>query len=414
MKILYIQHAGSPGGSNNSLLFTLQAMDPKRYEPIVAMVFPSEWGTDFYPSAGFKVIKAPDLCVFRHTTAGWGCLSKPRSLIELGRNICRWRQGGKAALKLVEQEKPDLVHLNSVILAAVAAAFLKEGIPFVWHVRESPVRGYFGWRYGMLRKLLLRAGKRVIFISEADKHAWVGGACGTVVHNFVDMERFHPAVDPTPVRTRLELPEDGIPTILYLGGFAEIKGIFVLLEAFRLLKDSGLQFRCLMPGCLDHYRPSGIRGKLRTVANRIGFQDDGTRAMQLIERYNLNALCHLLPFDQDIPGLLAVSDLLTFPSTRPHFARPVVEAAAVGKPSVASDLAGVSELVEHWETGLLVPANDPRALAKSLEVLLRDRTKSMRMGRTAHASALLRFDSKKQIQKIMEVYGRVIPQKRKL
>jgi glycosyltransferase involved in cell wall biosynthesis len=271
------------------------------------------------------------------------------------------------------------------------------------------VQGYFGLRYRWLRKLLIKADKRVIFISEADKQAWVGGACGTVVHNFVDLERFNPKVDPAPMLDRLKIRADNTPKVLYLGGFAEIKGIFVLLKALNLLHDRGILIQCLMPGCLGDYLPSGWRGKIRKLANFVGLQNDTHKAKKLIDQLHLKEICKLLPYEQDIPGLLAASDLLVFPSTEPHFARPVVEAGAMGKPVVASDLEGVSELVQEGKTGLLIPANDEMALANAIQKIAFDAEKRTIMGFEARGLANLRFDSRKQIAKIMDIYRHVAP-----
>lgn len=245
-KILLFQHAGSLGGSNVSLLFTLQSLDRERYCPTVALVFPSNALRAFYVDTGFSVVDTSAVSVFRHTTAGWGKFSNPRSVLQELNNLRLWYKSGRAALALCRQESPDLLHLNSVILAPVADALMRANVPFVWHVREAPVKGYFGLRYSCLRKLLIRAGERVIFISDADKMGWVSGVCGTVVHNFVDLQRFYPGIDPTPAKKKLGITKDNTPTLLYLGGFAEIKGIFVLLEALHLLQKRGVQYRCLM------------------------------------------------------------------------------------------------------------------------------------------------------------------------
>jgi glycosyltransferase involved in cell wall biosynthesis len=118
-----------------------------------------------------------------------------------------------------------------------------------------------------------------------------------------------------------------------------------------------------------------------------------------------------MPYEENVPALLAVSDLLVFPSTQPHFARPVIEAAAMGKPSVASNLDGVSELVDSGKTGLLVPARDPRALAKAIATLLEDKNQRQRIGEAAHVFARSRFDSVAQVKKMMNVYNNLLAQK---
>jgi glycosyltransferase involved in cell wall biosynthesis len=193
-----------------------------------------------------------------------------------------------------------------------------------------------------------------------------------------------------------------------LGGIARIKGIFELIEALHLLKQRGLRFRCLMPGCDKVLQKNSLRHLLRKIANRIGMPSDTFSIRKKIRKYELSDYCKLMPFDRDIPRLLAASDILVFPSTEPHFARPVVEAAALGKPVVASDLDGVRELVEHEITGLLVPSGDVPALTNSLETLINDPAKQVSMGKRARKKAEMCFDSKVQIMKIQKEIQKIL------
>ncbi len=76
---------------------------------------------------------------------------------------------------------------------------------------------------------------------------------------------------------------------------------------------------------------------------------------------------------QDIPALIASSDLILAPSTYPEaFGRSVVEAQAVGRPVIASRLGGHEELIKDGETGLLVPPGDHEALATAVERFMND------------------------------------------
>lgn len=403
-RILFIQHAGAPGGSNMSLLYTLKALDRNRFAPSVALVFPSPGLKSFFEAEGIPVIAAPDLSVFRHTTAGWGRFSRPRSLIELARNLLTWRKGGNEVLKLVKTVRPDLVHLNSVILAPLADALLKCHIPFVWHIRESPVRGYFGLRRSCLRRLLHRTGQRVLFISEADRKAWVQNRTGIVVRNFVDFAQFDHRKDPANLLRKLGIEQDGVPKLLYMGGLWQIKGIFVLLQALRRLAADKVPFLCLMPGSQTAEPPNSLKRRIVNSLKWFGVLTESARAQRMINQFNLQLVCRILPFESDVPSLLAASDLLVFPSTQPHFARPVIEAAAMGKPVVASRIEGVTELVKEKKTGILVPPNDSMALAEALRSLLQNSPARTRMGQAAIPWAQSAFNSATQIRKIESLY----------
>jgi glycosyltransferase involved in cell wall biosynthesis len=110
----------------------------------------------------------------------------------------------------------------------------------------------------------------------------------------------------------------------------------------------------------------------------------------------------------DIPHILAVSGCLVFPSLVPHFARPIIEAAAMGVPAVASDLGGPRELIVPGETGLLIPPGDPAALAAAVADILTDRGRARSMGEAACARARRLFDAPVNAAATIALYDEVL------
>jgi glycosyltransferase involved in cell wall biosynthesis len=110
----------------------------------------------------------------------------------------------------------------------------------------------------------------------------------------------------------------------------------------------------------------------------------------------------------DVPQLLAACDVVVFPAVVPHFARPLIEAAAMAKPVVASDLGGPRELVVHGSTGLLVPPNDPEALASAIAAVLEDPQAAMRMGAAAFERAQQLFDAQKNALRTFALYAEIL------
>jgi glycosyltransferase involved in cell wall biosynthesis len=131
-----------------------------------------------------------------------------------------------------------------------------------------------------------------------------------------------------------------------------------------------------------------------------------------IQRLDLKKICIRTAFDARVERLLAACDLVVFPATTNHFARPIVEAAAMAKPVVASRFPILQELVKHDETGLLVPPGDPGDLANALVTLLRDRRKRLEFGERAYAIAKMRFDATNNTKAIMQLYDDLIAAQR--
>lgn len=406
-RILYIQHAGDLGGSCMSLLYTMQGLDLSRFEPVVALIRPCKKIITFYEKAGFTVVAVPGIYTFEHTTASWARLSSPLECLSLMSSLLHWQQSMRLTLDLVTKIKPDLVHLNSVVLVPSAMALAKTGIPFVWHVREAPVKGYFGLRTNFMSSLLKKYSNEVIFISNSDWKNWVNKSRGCVIANFINLKKFYPGVSSGDIKVKLGI-SDNSKIILFMGGISKINGIQLLLKALGLVGDSIPNLVCILAG--SNLSSSGSLASLvlRKILPLFGSGVLAQRVQKQSRKLRLESSLRFLSFQEDIRPYIAVSDIIVFPATLPHFARPVVEAAAMGKPSIGSDLGGINELIEHGRTGLLVEPGSPEALAEALIELLSKPERAEILGINALEKAHKEFDAEKQIAKITEIYDSIL------
>jgi glycosyltransferase involved in cell wall biosynthesis len=403
--VLYVQHAGTPGGSAMSLLYTMQGLDPARYRPVVALARPAEALVRLYEDAGIRTVPWTGIHPWDHSTVAPRPLHRPASWMHLADVAANWRGSQRRTLELVAHVRPDLVHLNSMPLSPCAEVLTREGVPTVWHVREPPLPAR-GPRWKAIRDRMMRVDE-LIFISQADRQAWVRGERGVVIPNFVDFARFDADMDGGPVRRRLGVAPDAA-VVLYLGGWAPVKGIFPLLRALAALREHVPGLRCLMPGSV-YAQSTGLPARAaRALLPLVGSGTVSQRVRREIDARGLGDVLVPMPFVDDVAPLFAASDVVVFPATRPHFARPAVEAAAMGVPTVASRLPGLDELVDDGETGLLVPAGDPGALAEALGRLLRDPALRRRMGRAGYLAARERYAVGPAMQRVMSIYDRVL------
>lgn len=406
MRLLYVQHAGSPGGSVVSLRYLVEGMIGAGHDVAVAMVEPNSEVRSLYERCGATVFDAPEIPLFRHTTAGWARLGDPRACVYQARALAKRSAGVARVRQLIDTWKPNIVHLNSVTLALLARGLRGCRVPVVWHVRESPVPGYCGLRLRFLRESLLREADEIVFLSESDRQAWVQGRRGQVVHNVVPIGE--PPGEQAIARERERFgldPEDR--AVAYVGGLAEIKGIFPLITAVRELVPAFPRLRIVAPG-MELTQPQSLKARLaRRLLPAIGLARDYELADRLVRSPDLASVFRRSPFVHDILPVIATCEFLVFPSIRPHFARPVVEAANLGRPAIGSDLGGVCDLIEPGRTGVLVPAGNATALAAAMRQLLSDPARTTAMGRAARDMARERFDATAQVSRIAGIYEAV-------
>jgi glycosyltransferase involved in cell wall biosynthesis len=123
-----------------------------------------------------------------------------------------------------------------------------------------------------------------------------------------------------------------------------------------------------------------------------------------LEKAGIADVAQFLGHRDDVPRLYAAMDIFILPSHREGFPRSVMEAAAMGLPSVVTNIRGCRQTVEHDVTGLMIPLRDPGSLADAIVKLASDPTLRARMGRAAREKALREFDENRIIEMIIAAY----------
>jgi len=181
------------------------------------------------------------------------------------------------------------------------------------------------------------------------------------------------------------------PLILSVGRLVEKKGFTYLVEACRLLKDKGYDFRCSIVGGADVYaeviKESISHLELEgTVTLQSAVTQEELR--RIYEQATVFALpCQVVENgDRDgIPNVLA-------------------EAMAMELPVISTNISGIPELIEDHVNGLLVPQKDAGALAAALEELLNDAALRRRLGKAARAAVCRDFDAKQNILALRKLF----------
>jgi glycosyltransferase involved in cell wall biosynthesis len=102
-----------------------------------------------------------------------------------------------------------------------------------------------------------------------------------------------------------------------------------------------------------------------------------------------------------------VLDVYCQPAVVPSTGRTLIQALGHAIPSIATDVKGLSGLIESGETGLLVPRSDPDALARAITALLEDPVKARRLGSSALDRARARFDPEVEADRLADLYQQV-------
>lgn len=281
-------------------------------------------------------------------------------------DVARW-------LRRLRQLRPDVVHLNYPGYGpSLAAAARIARIPLV--ARAGPVvaaNPCMRWVDAYIANCQPQAAE--LLASPAAHRVMVAG------------DLFRPdriASTMTPVRP-LPARRDGLPRIVFLGQIVERKGIHVLIEAMAHLGGAA---ELLLVG--GDWNGSGYAAEIRALAFKRGVE-----AVTTFENHR-----------GDVGAILGTADVLVLPSLSEARPRTIIEAMFLGVPVVASNVGGIPGLVADGETGLLVPAGNPRALAGALGRLIGSRELRERFGAAARTRAAREFDPERTALQYLRLY----------
>lgn len=399
-KLLVFHQVGGIGGATITLANVVHCLN--RAGLAVAVVCPEGPAQQCLAAAGARVLTAErPLYQFGHQSGFQKPAWHPRfchDAVQQMRDLGYWRS-------FIERHRPDAVHLNALTLAPLAIAAKRAKTRVSIMVQETGVHGLLGLRTLWLRRLLSRCTDLVVFISEYDRRWYACSAPRVgVVPNWVDEQAFGVAPRKGQARTALGLCEQA-KVVLFVGGVCPVKGTAELLGAVAELLDLK-NLQVLIAGTKRNIQRRQLRWVQRLNLRRrvLCGSDYDSRVAALLRRPGVRQRVRLVGSVREMAPLYSASDVVVFPATMPHQARPAIEAGLLGLPVVASDYENYHEFLRHGENALLVPPGDSRALAQGIRRVLTDEALASRLGAANRAQAAGSHDRQVNTQRLVSLF----------
>ena len=392
--ILYVHHRAEVSGAARSLSELIRHLGD-RWEATV--LTPDGPVVDVFAASGARVTTAP-ASLFQHT---WDNPYAGRKWLLLGREAAALGPHLRALERLLRSRAFALVHLNDSPLLLAAAAAKRHRLPVLSHLRSAlSSRGVI--RPHIVRSVIEHCVDEAIAIDADVARSFGLRIPTTVVFNSV----LSPASPPPPdeARRRLGLASD-LTAIGFIGSLRRVKGWPQFVEAAGLLRGEPVQFAVLGGGVRP---PEFFRSPYGRAVEALGLAaDEESRMRGLVHRHNLDDRFTFLPFTNRIEDVYSALDVVTFPNQGVGLGRPVLEAAAFGKPVVASGSPDGAGILLPDETGILLERGTPEALAEALRQLIRNADLRDRLGVAARAHADAHFDGAANAAAVEAVYERL-------
>jgi glycosyltransferase involved in cell wall biosynthesis len=317
----------------------------------------------------------------------------------------QWRRGSMNPFRLFaavaetrslyRRVQPDLVHhvaFLPIVIGSIAAFGLPmrvlnafTGLGFTFASKTPTARLIRLFAVALLGWLLKRPNGAVLVQNPDDRTmiAKLGVPAGRIAiipGSGVDVDAFTP----------LPEPADSIATVALVSRLLDGKGVPTLVRAHAILTGRGQAIRLLLAGAPDPLNPTSIPRHLLEEWRKIP---------------NLLMLGHV----DDIRSVWRQAHIAVLPSRGGEgIPMSLLEAAACGRPLVATDVPGCREIARHGVNALLVAPDDPAALADAIETLIKDRDLRLRFGRASRQLVVNEYSSARIGREIVALYGHLL------
>ena len=287
----------------------------------------------------------------------------------------------------IRKNNIDVIHAQTRV--AQVLGFLLSGFSGASYV--TTCHGFFK-KQRISRRLFGGWGTHVIAISDAVrehlvKDFKVSAGSVSLIYNGVDSEAFSRKIaEDVKGNLRSRIGFDRSPIIGSVSRLSPVKGQRYLLFAMKDILKEMPEARLLLVG----EGPS--KEYLMELAKKLGIESDVFFAKSTTETARF----------------LSIIDVFVFYSLEEGLGLSLLEAMAAGKPCVASDVGGVSSIVEDNVTGILVPPKDPHVLKEAIIKVLKDKGLKLKLARNAQALVKDKFSLDKMINGVIDVYQKAL------
>jgi len=387
LKILFYNHTGTVSGAERVLSMILGGLDRNRFDLVVVCPEASrmmELATgQGVRTRGLRQLEA------RFT---W----RPDQVISY---LISFAQVIRHARKLVVEEAPSAIHANSIRAGLVmAAATIGLKVPVVWHAHDILPRHPLSTAVRLLAAVTSQ--NHILAVSQAVATRFRGTLLRsfkrrvqvTVIHNAVDLERFHPDLAAREdMRLALNLQKKQ-PVVGIVGQLTPRKGQLELIEGFAQVARAIPDAILLIVGEALFNRDEEYALQLKSTVASLGIAD---------------RVSFLGPRD-DVPKLMQGLDVLVINSHEEPFALTVLEGLASGTAVLATSVGGTPEMIRHGENGWLVNRRDHEDLVSGMLTLLRDESLRRQLGDKGRRDAIARFSIERFMTEVLALYRVVL------
>lgn len=392
IKVLHVITRFDKGGSAQNTYLSLLGLKKKNYQ--LSLVS----GLSLESEMKYEEIKAKEKDIQILESEGIEFIQCPFLLRKI--NVIKDLKAFFDIWRIIKKYNPLIVHTHSSkagLMGRLAAKLA--GTPIIVHTPHGHVFfGYFGplktKLFIILEKLASRITEKIVALTNREKKDHILFKIAeedkfSVIYSGIELNilKESSSEEKQNLKKELGIPENSL-IVGTAGRLVPVKGPEFLVKASKYIisKYPDTYFMFTGDGPLEQ--------DLKRKALEMGISDN----------------IIFLGWRDDLAKIISIYDIFVLPSLNEGMGRVLVEAMALGKSIVASNVGGIPDLIVHGKNGFLVPPKNPKELAKYIQVLLEDKDKREKMGLAGKEMAY-NFTSERMVEKIANLYKKLLTQK---
>ena len=377
MRVMHFLPGNTVGGISIQTLDVSEELNKRGFESVI--VTPDEPG-DFLQMAEKRGVETAQLPYFlpKHFDSLQAILWNIRWLLTFPMSVWQLRSA-------FQDYDSDAVHLNGLMMLQPGLAAQLEEINVVWYLVSDNI--YPDWLVRAIIPFVNRIADEIVLIAESNREFYLQqGKDITVIPGGIDTSQLNSQqVDETAVtklKDKYDIDQDDT-VVVTLAKTHPMKGQKYAIEAINRMGRDDVKYLIVGPE-----RDQEYTDKLRT----------------LIDSYDLEDEVHITGYVDEKTTALGVADIFLLPSLGEGTPLAIMEAMAMGVPTVATSVGGVPDMLDGGIAGKLIPQEDPDSIAKALDEYISDPELMRRRSSKASKLAETEFSIERISNKYASLY----------
>lgn len=391
--ILYIFHVSFIGGGSLCLLNLVKVLDKEKFNPIVLLKAQGPLVAEL-EKAGATVYIEPYLTTVPYNKA----LYKFKTI----KQVLKMFFSIKRVYSWVEKLKPEIVHLNTMMMYPYAIPAKKLKSKVIVHAREHWPSDENVFQLNFAKKIIHKYADLVIAINKTSASVINFPEKTEIIYDWIDFKERDNFID---FKMLFGTGYKKNKVYLFLGGISRIKGLMEVTNAFNNNLTSKND-RLLIVGCNSkEILFDGIRGKVKKILHLFNYYSFSDQ-FKLIAQKNDRIVC--IPATSQVKSLIEQAYCTLAYPTIPHAILPIAESIYLGKPVLSANTPEALEYSNNGKGATLFPMNNESEFIKALMYVAENKGEVYKKALESKDIIRDRFSSKYNSEKLNRVYNNIL------